>query len=325
MGASEATACLTAVAAGAGGQCAAAAGAGPTPPITAPPPQEYVTCDALKSGERLFVCKSAELPDGPLAAPKKGMVRAVRAALARGWLCKLCCVLGRPCKPPAGGGGRCCLLASQAASSPPPCACTHPPTPPSFPPTCARRTCCSRCACCQWRASQGAAACRHGGAACRATRGGPCQRASGLFGSLTCSPTILLLPPIFLLLPQMVNWLDLGRDTVSGCRLSESYHTRLPAARLPLHMEPTGVWQAWAGCCAAPACQPLYPTTTIPLCLLASLRCPPGWPTPSQSAGTCRRCCGGCAATPRSTGWRRPAPELAHVQAASEEVSQRWI
>ncbi|KAI7835789.1 hypothetical protein COHA_010309 [Chlorella ohadii] len=39
-------------------------------------PREYVTCDAAATKERLFVCKSCEVPEGPLATPKKGMVRA---------------------------------------------------------------------------------------------------------------------------------------------------------------------------------------------------------------------------------------------------------
>lgn len=32
-------------------------------------PREYVTCDAALPRERLFVCKSCQVPEGPLAAP----------------------------------------------------------------------------------------------------------------------------------------------------------------------------------------------------------------------------------------------------------------
>lgn len=39
-------------------------------------PREYVTCDAAAPRERLFVCKSVEVEDGPFAKPAKGHVRA---------------------------------------------------------------------------------------------------------------------------------------------------------------------------------------------------------------------------------------------------------
>lgn len=39
-------------------------------------PREYVTCDAEATRERLFVCKSCEVAEGPHATTRKGAVRA---------------------------------------------------------------------------------------------------------------------------------------------------------------------------------------------------------------------------------------------------------